>query len=384
MGFRSVGVMETATRAIPEGLAQMAPGLGLAVLLAGIDFASVADGEVVDVLVARDRQGAHDRARFLGAVLETAQRSSAVWGSAPGQVSRYAADEVRAALMLTPWGADGLVDFAWEIFVRLPRLGEGMLAGELDERRAQKFTFMIGAVPDELARRVCEKLVPRASRWTTSQLGAKIRRELMALDPEWARKRYEAAIEERDVSAYLDPEGTVTVTGRHLPVGRDAAASDRIDRLAKSAKTAGDRRRIGHLRADLYIGMLDGTYSGLTDAQILAHLLANPPDPDDDDLDDPGPDEPDDPVPATAPSLAASSRRRPPGRARNAGWARNAGRARGLLLPRFAVGSSCRSASRPCWARKSSRPSSPGGARCTPRSPGRSPPVWPARSGGGR
>ena len=76
--------METATRVIPEGLAQIAPGPGLAVLLTGIDLATVADEEVVEVLAARDRQGAHERALFLAAVVETALRSSAAAGSPPG------------------------------------------------------------------------------------------------------------------------------------------------------------------------------------------------------------------------------------------------------------------------------------------------------------
>ncbi len=285
--------MDTATRTIPDGLAQLAPGPGLAALLAEVDLATVSDDDIVDVMIARDRQGAHERARFLAAVLETALRSSAAAGCAPGELGRYAADEVRAGLMVTSRGADMLVEFACEIFLRLPRLGDGMLGGELDESRARKFTNGTCGLPDELAHKVCEKLVPRASGWTTSQLAERIRREIVALDPEWVGKRYEKALEERDVSAFLGPEGTATVTGRHLPVDRAAAISDRLDRLSKSAKTDGDPRRIGHLRAELFLGLLDGTYLGLTDTQILAHLAANRPDPDEDDLEDPGSDDPD-------------------------------------------------------------------------------------------
>ncbi len=289
-----------------EVLAELSPGPDLAALLASVDLAAVSDVDIVDVLKARDRQGAHERAQFLRAVLATGLRSSAASGCGPGELGPYAWAEVRAGLMVTPNGAEGLLEHASELFVRLPVLGEAMLAGGLDESRARVFTNWMPGVPDVLASRVCEKLVAKASGWTTSQLRERIKRMLTNLDPEWARKRYEAALEERDVLGYRDPEGTATLTGRHLPVNRAIVSSDRIDRLAKSAKCAGDPRRMGHLRAEVYLGLLDGTYVRMDDAEIVAHLLANRPEDDldddedfGDDPDQPGPDDPgpDDPGP---------------------------------------------------------------------------------------
>ncbi len=295
----SVLGMEAGAGSLGEVLAELSPGPELAALLASVDLAAVSDVDIVDVLKARDRQGAHERAQFLRAVLATGLRSSAASGCGPGELGPYAWAEVRAGLMVTPNGAEGLLEHASELFVRLPVLGEAMLAGGLDESRARVFTNWMPGVPDVLARRVCEKLVAKASGWTTSQLRERIKRMLTNLDPEWARKRYEAALEERDVLGYRDPEGTATLTGRHLPVNRAIVSSDRIDRLAKSAKVAGDPRRMGHLRAEVYLGLLDGTYVRMDDAEIVAHMLANRPedDLDDEDLgedpDDPGPVEPD-------------------------------------------------------------------------------------------
>jgi hypothetical protein len=37
---------------------------------------------------------------------------------------------------------------------------------------------------------------------------------------------------------------------------------------------AGDGRPIDHIRADLFLGMTDGTYSGLDDAEIINQFLA--------------------------------------------------------------------------------------------------------------
>ena len=68
-------------------------------------------------------------------------------------------------------------------------------------------------------------------------------------------------------------DGTANLAGYDLPVDRVAAACDRFDRLAKAAKHAGHPDPIDHIRADLFLGMTDGTYAGLTDPQILTRLL---------------------------------------------------------------------------------------------------------------
>ncbi len=47
-------------------------------------------------------------------------------------------------------------------------------------------------------------------------------------------------------------------------------------RLAEAAKRAGHPGRLTQIAADLFVGMLDGRFYGLTEAQILAHLLAHP------------------------------------------------------------------------------------------------------------
>lgn len=70
------------------------------------------------------------------------------------------------------------------------------------------------------------------------------------------------------------PDGTAKLSGSNLPLERVAASVARLDELAKAAKRAGDPRPIDHLRADLFLGMTDGSYRGLTDDEILHALLA--------------------------------------------------------------------------------------------------------------
>src|SRR5690606_7411778 len=104
--------------------------------------------------------------------------------------------------------------------------------------------------------------------------------------------------------------GAAEWAGRDVPVDEVARAGGRLDRLARAAKAAGHPDRMDQLRADLFIRLVNGTYEGLTDSDILTSLLAGidpiiedcpyPPDrPAFDDLwdddpwdDDPWPDEP--------------------------------------------------------------------------------------------
>ena len=73
---------------------------------------------------------------------------------------------------------------------------------------------------------------------------------------------------------HRNPDGSANLSGINLPVERVAAASTHIDALAKAAKRAGSTRLIDHLRAELFLGMTEGTYTGLDDTAILALLLA--------------------------------------------------------------------------------------------------------------
>jgi hypothetical protein len=60
------------------------------------------------------------------------------------------------------------------------------------------------------------------------------------------------------------------------PPNQAAAACARIEDLARAAKRAGHPGRVGTLRADLYLGLLDGRWQHLTRDQIIADLLAHP------------------------------------------------------------------------------------------------------------
>ncbi|MFI7039102.1 DUF222 domain-containing protein [Microbispora rosea] len=254
------------------------PGTELAGLLAEVNVERVSGFDTVEVLKAAYRQVCHDRAWFLRTLLEVGLRDSfsgndVVRLEVPDE---FGPDEARAALVWSRRRADSTFELAWNVHRRLPILGEAMLAGILDEPRAVAFVRWTVGLTDEQAALVCDQLVPQASSWTVGELIERIQRLALAIDPAWAERRYAEAVRRRRVVGTRTEDGTATVSGLDLPLDRAAAGCDRIDELARACKRAGDRRPIDHIRVDLFLGSLDGTFEGMSDEEIVAHILCHP------------------------------------------------------------------------------------------------------------
>ncbi|WP_182897682.1 HNH endonuclease signature motif containing protein [Microbispora sp. H10830] len=247
-------------------------------MLADIDVERVSGFDTVEVLKAAYRQSCHDRARFLHTLLEVGLREqftgdSVVRLEVPDE---FAPDEARAALVWSRRRADSAFDLAWNLHRRLPALGEAMLAGELDEPRASAFIRWTSGLTDTQAGWVCERLISRAPAWTVGELIEHIQRLVLAIDPDWAEKRYREAVRRRRMVGMRNDDGTATVSGLDLPLDRAVAGCERIDELARACKRAGDHRPVDHIRADLFLGSLDGSFEGLSDTEIVFHVRTHP------------------------------------------------------------------------------------------------------------
>jgi hypothetical protein len=247
-------------------------------MLTGIDVAQVSGFDAVEVVKAAYRQLCHERARFLQVVLEVGLREPLSGGSVRRLEvpDEFGPDEVRAALVWSRRRSDAAFERAWDVHRRLPMLGKEMLAGHLDEPRAVAFIRWTAGLTSDQAARVCELLLPQAPGWTVGELVEQIQRLVLAIDPQWAEKRYREAVRRRRVIGVRQDDGTATVSGLDLPVDRAAAGCERIDELARGCKRAGDGRSIDHIRVDLFLGSLDGSFEGLTDEQVVAYVLAHP------------------------------------------------------------------------------------------------------------
>jgi hypothetical protein len=263
---------------IPDDLADIPPGPELARILAGFELSRLSGFDCVAVLKAQYRQANHEQARVMAAMAEVG-----VCGVVPDddltrmkEPDEFSADEVRAALVLTRRSAEARFWLAHDLVKRLPQVHAAMVAGIVDEPRARVFSEWTTELSGEQTHAVCATLLPRTAKLTTGQLIEQIKKLAIALDPDWAQRRYEQAIADRKVVGYRNSDGSANLSGCNLPLDRVAAASGHIDALAKAVKRAGDSRPIDHIRADLFLGMTDGTYAGLDDAAIIDLLTPTP------------------------------------------------------------------------------------------------------------
>ena len=304
---------ETLSDSIAETVAALgdtAAGPDLAALLSLLDLTKLTGSQCVDVLKARYRQSSHERGQLMAVVAEVVRRTEADSTASDDHPVEFGADEVRAALVLTRRAAGDLCELADDLTQRLPRVQDALATGVLDQPRARVFSLWTENLADGHARAVVARLLPRAHRLTTGQLIREISRLAIALDPTWARRQYKKALTGRRVVGSNNPDGTANLCGSDLPLDQVAAACDRLDRLAKAAKQAGHPDPIDHVRADLFLALLDGSHQGLTDAQILNRLLAtidttHPRDPDPHPT--PHPTDPTDPTGPDPTSHAGSS-----------------------------------------------------------------------------
>lgn len=254
----------------------MPPGPALAAMLAGIDLSGLCGFDAVTVLQAQHRQLNHETARLMRAMVEVGLSDFSPDDEPvrKAQPDEFSADEIRLALVWSRRTADRRLELAYDLVTRLPGVHAALGTGVIDEPKAWAFSAWTSDLSVEQARAVCKRLLPEASRLTTGQLIEKIKKFAIAIDPDWARRRYDSAVAERKVVGYRNPDGTANLGGYNLPLDHTVAASTRIEALAKSAKRAGHPGRIDHIRAELFLGMLEGTYSGLDDTVIIETLLA--------------------------------------------------------------------------------------------------------------
>ncbi|HLF42777.1 MAG TPA: DUF222 domain-containing protein, partial [Acidimicrobiia bacterium] len=270
---------------IPKGLAEMPPGPMLAAVLASIDRDRISGYQRVVLIKARSRLRAWVEADFYADLESVAQAEEEMF-SQPDEAIEAAAGEIRAALTLTRRAADIQIGIAYELRDRLPGVWNALHQGLIDLAKARVICNETVHLPIEAARRVAEVALQRAPRQTTGQLGARIRRLVISLDPEMAHERYEKAVEERRVVLEPNEHGTANLIGLDLPAAQAQAAMRRINTLAQAAKTRDDPRTMDQVRTDVYLDLLNGRHlkqakgRGMVDISVelttLAGLDENP------------------------------------------------------------------------------------------------------------
>ena len=268
--------------------ASLTPGSELAGLLEHLCLTDVADAEVVPVLAATWRQISHLHALFWAAMVQLGRREPAPDPPPPGHRVdpaelawqamdswHWATHQIRAALTFSARRTDDEYGLARQLVEELPLVWQALSAGQLDPSKAKVFArYLINLTPAQ-SELICRRLLPRAPRWTSGQLAHRLLREVLAIDPTYARRRYEKAARERGVWGYIAEDGTAVLAGHGLSPTEAAAAAERLEQLAAAVRAAGHPHTERQLRADLFVRLLDGRYTGFSTDDIIAAMLTD-------------------------------------------------------------------------------------------------------------
>jgi hypothetical protein len=258
-GFASGGVLD-----------RMLPGRELAAFTGtalGDGLGRLNDYELIGFLCAARRNTSWQQAAQLAAVADLEQRRSGADGT-PGE---HVADEVGAALKLTPRAADGFLALAAGV-TRLSQVPAALAAGVIDMSRAEVFVRELMPLDDELAVQAEAIVMPRAPDLTTGQLAYALQQAVAAVDPAAAERRKKRAEQDARVEVWMEPgRGTAAVAGRDLPAAEVIAADKRLTAAARWLKARGADGNMDWLRSRAYLAFINGySLDGL-----LAGLLAS-------------------------------------------------------------------------------------------------------------
>ncbi len=290
-GFESGGALDSTPGCVQ--LAMFADGV------AGPDdrYQGVSDDEVMGVIRAWNRAEAHAAARKLAAIAELIRRrpaedsappssgqgpgtdaksqdrapegsadgSPASCGAAektsaqmPARWDEFAVEELSCALAESRAAAEGLLDLARDLAVRLPGTMAALRNGVISQAKADIIYRATKALNTKETAAAEELVLGRAGRLTRPGLRAAIARAVMEVAPKKARKRREEWARQRRVERWMEDSGNASLAGRELPPAQVLAADQRITAWAKELRAAGLDGDMDVLRATAYLDILLG------------------------------------------------------------------------------------------------------------------------------
>src|SRR6266699_2837819 len=239
---------------------------GFAAEAAGDDdrFDGAGDDEVAGVISAWDRVEACASARKHAGVAELIRRRPARGcgpeGAAqvPAGWDEFTVKELAALLAESRGAAEGLLELARDLAVKLPGTSAAFRDGILSRYKVQIIACATGLLDPDEARAAEALVLGRAGRLTPGGLRAAIARAVMEVAPAKAQKRREQAARDARVQRWAEDSGNAALMGRELPPAEVLAADQRISAWARQLKKAGLEGDMDVLRARAYLDLLLG------------------------------------------------------------------------------------------------------------------------------
>ena len=120
------------------------------------------------------------------------------------------------------------------------------------------FADELAGLDDVTAAAIAAVVGGDAAGLTTSRLRDRLHREVLAFDPQAARKRREKAEQDARVECWAEPSGAWSMAGRDMPPAGVLAADRHLDADARTLKAAGAGGTLAQLRAAVFLARLNG------------------------------------------------------------------------------------------------------------------------------
>ena len=133
---------------------------------------------------------------------------------------------------------------------------KALAGGRIDLPKAGVYAAELAGLPDLPAAAIAAVTITEAAGLTTGELGALLRRLVLAYDPDAARKRRQKAEKGARVETWAEAAGTAALAGRDLPPAGALAADKNIDYHARQLKKAGAPGTLEWLRAQVFTALL--------------------------------------------------------------------------------------------------------------------------------
>jgi Domain of unknown function (DUF222) len=227
-------------------------------------YAGASDDELLGVICASDRAEAAEAARKHAAIAELIRRRPAPGRALEGPAEmptvwhEFTARELGAVLGVSGRDAEEMLGLAWCLEVNLPSTKAAFCAGILSRDKAA-IIAMTTALLDPAEARAAESMVlDRAGSLTPGALRDAIKRAVMEVNPDKARKRREHMAKRTRVERWAEDSGNAGLAGRELPPAEVLAADQRVTAWARELCKAGLEGSMDALRARAYLDILLG------------------------------------------------------------------------------------------------------------------------------
>jgi len=221
----------------------------------GKGLGGCSDDQLVGIISASQRLASHNAWVQMAAMAEFASRRRAVRGPG-GSQAEFAADELADELHLTPLSAAEQIDFACTVSKRLPQTFAALGAGRIHPVHVRIIEDETRFLSDTDAARADAVLAASAPGQTFGELRHAAHKLILALDPDAARKRKEAARGEAHVRPFREHSGNAGMVARELPSDEVLASWQHVEQRALDLRAAGMPGSLRELRIRAYLDLL--------------------------------------------------------------------------------------------------------------------------------